>query len=77
MKALAVAIGCLFLPLGGHAVLPASAYDALGTVVPEEKTHWLTTSSGVRHNSTCRYYRTSKGRPCGPDEGRACKICGG
>ena len=39
--------------------------------------YWLTTSSGVRHNSGCRYYRKSKGRPCGKGEGRGCKICGG
>lgn len=39
--------------------------------------YWLTTSSGVRHNSRCRYYMNSNGRPCGPNEGRACKICGG
>ncbi len=42
-----------------------------------EQRHWLTIKSGIRHNSTCRYYRNSKGRPCGPNEGRACKICGG
>ncbi len=39
--------------------------------------YWLTTSSGVRHNSKCRYYKKSKGRPCGPNEGRPCKKCGG
>ena len=39
--------------------------------------YWLTTSSGVRHNSSCRWYEKSKGRPCGPNEGKACKICGG
>lgn len=39
--------------------------------------HWITTSSGIRHNSSCRYYENSKGRHCGPTEGRACKICGG
>src|SRR5664280_931320 len=39
--------------------------------------YWLTISSGVRHNSSCRYYMNSKGRQCGPNEGRACKICGG
>ena len=46
---------------------------------PQARTdsHWLTTSSGVRHNSRCRYYQNSKGRPCGPQEGRACKTCGG
>ena len=43
----------------------------------DSQSHWITSSSGVRHNSSCRYYRNSKGRPCGPGEGRACKICGG
>ncbi|MBI2514485.1 MAG: hypothetical protein HYV96_21125 [Opitutae bacterium] len=42
-----------------------------------EKTYWLTTKSGVRHNSKCRYYQNSHGSPCTKDEGRACKICGG
>ena len=40
-------------------------------------TNWLTTSSSKRHNSSCRYYMNSKGRPCRADEGIACKICGG
>jgi hypothetical protein len=49
---------------------------------PESKTKesdgfWITTSSGVRHNAKCRYFKTSKGRPATKDEGRACKICGG
>jgi septal ring factor EnvC (AmiA/AmiB activator) len=39
--------------------------------------YWITISSGVRHNSSCRYYMNSKGRPCGPNEGRPCKLCGG
>lgn len=38
---------------------------------------WLTAGSGVRHNSTCRYYGKSQGRPCGENEGRPCKRCGG
>lgn len=38
---------------------------------------WLTTSSGIRHNSTCRYYKKSKGRPCSSSEGRPCQKCGG
>lgn len=39
---------------------------------------WLNTGSNVRHNSGCRYFRnTSKGRPCGTKEGKACGICGG
>ena len=40
--------------------------------------HWLNTSSNVRHNSTCKYFKmTKRGRLCGPDEGKACGICGG
>jgi endonuclease YncB( thermonuclease family) len=39
--------------------------------------YWITISSGVRHNSGCRWYHNSNGRECGPSEGRACKICGG
>ena len=40
-------------------------------------THWLTLSSGKRHNSSCRYFKTSKGRTCSADEGTACRVCGG
>jgi regulator of replication initiation timing len=40
-------------------------------------THWLTTSSNKRHNSNCRWFKNSKGRPCRADEGIPCKICGG
>lgn len=43
----------------------------------ESSNFWITSSSGVRHNEKCRYFKTSKGRPCTKDEGRACKICGG
>ena len=32
--------------------------------------------SGVRHNSGCRYY-SPDAKPCGPDEGRPCGVCGG
>lgn len=32
-------------------------------------------STGKRHNSRCRYY--TPGSPCGPNDGVACKICGG
>lgn len=40
-------------------------------------TNWLTTSSGKRHNSRCRYFKTTIGKLCGPDEGQPCKLCGG
>lgn len=39
--------------------------------------YWLTTSRGKRHNSSCRYYGTTQGRSCGPNEGTPCKTCGG
>lgn len=44
---------------------------------PGEQTHWLTTSSQKRHNKKCRYYKETAGRPCGPTEGKPCKVCGG
>lgn len=47
------------------------------TASKDEKAYWLTTKSGIRHNSTCRYYKNGQGRSCTKDEGRACKICGG
>lgn len=40
--------------------------------------YWLNTSSGSRHNSSCRYYKNTKqGRVCKPSDGKACGICGG
>ena len=38
---------------------------------------WLTSSSKKRHNSSCRYYKTSNGSECGPNDGTPCKSCGG
>ncbi len=38
--------------------------------------YWLS-STGKRHNSSCRYYKSAKGRACGPKDGTACKTCGG
>ena len=43
----------------------------------EDTGYWLATGSKVRHNKRCRNYRKVKGRPCGPNEGRPCKTCGG
>jgi len=63
-------------------VAPVQSQDSTTVQTPttqqKAKTgYWITTSSGVRHNSSCRYYMNSKGRNCGANEGRACKICGG
>lgn len=59
---------------------PAAAFGAAkkppSQEQPEGGSHWLS-STGKRHNSSCRYFKSSKGRPCGPGEGVACKICGG
>jgi hypothetical protein len=38
---------------------------------------WLTSSSKKRHNSSCRYYKNSKGSECGQNDGIPCKSCGG
>jgi regulator of replication initiation timing len=38
---------------------------------------WLTSSSKKRHNSSCRYYKTSNGSECGANDGTPCKLCGG
>jgi len=47
------------------------------TVQPQSTGYWITSSSRKRHNSSCRYYQNSNGRPCTADEGIPCKICGG
>jgi hypothetical protein len=38
--------------------------------------YWIS-GTGKRHNRKCRYFGTGKGHACGPNEGVACKICGG
>ena len=39
---------------------------------------WLNTSSIVRHNRTCEYFKNTKsGRFCGANEGKPCGQCGG
>lgn len=62
-------------PAAENVEIPEASVEASREAVG--LTHWLTTSSGKRHNNRCRYYKTSAGRPCGPNEGTPCKICGG
>ena len=38
---------------------------------------WLSTNSQRRHNSGCKNFKRTRGRPCTKDEGRPCGICGG
>ena len=62
---------------GAITVLADSSVDRADEQ-PATKTHWLNTASNTRHNATCRYFRkTKRGRMCEPDEGKACKLCGG
>lgn len=59
-----------------HPVAPWDFRHPPKTAASTDK-HWLTTSSGVRHNASCEWFGRSKGRPCAPTEGRPCTICGG
>lgn len=38
---------------------------------------WLSTNSMKRHNSGCKNFKKTRGRPCTKDEGQPCGICGG
>ncbi|HLV32501.1 MAG TPA: hypothetical protein VKY57_13110 [Chitinispirillaceae bacterium] len=53
--------------------------DSVSTTESTEKDtgYWCTKSGNKRHNSSCRYYKASQGRPCGPNDGIPCKLCGG
>ena len=43
----------------------------------KETGYWISAKTKVRHNKRCRNYRRVKGYPCGPNDGRPCKACGG
>jgi regulator of replication initiation timing len=67
---------------GGVAAAAANPVIVVPTNQPNAEsktplTHWFTTSNGRRHNTRCRYFKTTEGRRCGPREGKACKLCGG
>lgn len=58
--------------------LPNALYKATTTApLNSNKTYWLTTSSKIRHNSTCQYFNRSRGEFCEKNKGIACKKCGG
>lgn len=57
------------------AVGPAPAAGSQSTA-PRGGSFWLS-STGKRHNASCRYYGSGKGRSCGASDGVACKVCGG
>jgi hypothetical protein len=62
---------------GTAAVAPAQKTRAI-PAPKVECNYWVNTSSGVRHNASCRWFKNTKaGRCCGKSEGRACGTCGG
>lgn len=72
LLACAILIGAPLLAVSTPKKAPAEKEQT-----PAETGYWLTIKSGIRHNTKCRYYKNSQGKPCAKDEGRACKICGG
>lgn len=61
-------------------VLPDRMVEPVATPdlgVGEETGYWLSQKSKIRHNARCRNYRKVKGRPCGPKDGKPCRMCGG
>jgi uncharacterized iron-regulated membrane protein len=69
-------------PQAQTAVAPAASTPSTSVRQPAsapaaQQGYWMTSSSSKRHNSSCRFYGTTKGRPCGPNDGTACKNCGG
>jgi outer membrane murein-binding lipoprotein Lpp len=53
----------------------SSANSFTSTTSTQTGLSYTISSTGKRHNSRCRYF--GSGRPCGPNEGIPCKICGG
>ena len=66
-------LGLTIYPIdGGGVSVSSSKPRAVG-----EKEFWIT-SSGKTHNSSCRYYGTTKsGRYSDKPSGDSCKVCGG
>lgn len=78
-----IVVFALALTLLSAATLPA-AESKSSTSAPAAKNataetgYWINTKSHIRHNKSCRYYGKGKNaQACGPNEGKACKICGG
>jgi endonuclease YncB( thermonuclease family) len=60
----------------GAWALNTGGIETNGYQIPLEAGYRIT-KSGVRHNAKCRYYDSPSAVPCGKDDGRPCKICGG
>lgn len=55
----------------------AAATAATSAVTNGAVQYWVSHSSKKRHNSTCKYFKKSKGYLTTEKEGVPCKICGG
>lgn len=58
--------------------LNTSTNESLSTDRPTATgSYWMTASSNKRHNDSCRFFKNTNGKICGPEEGTACLRCGG
>ena len=57
-----------------NAGVPGTALPVLARDVQEKP---LESTAHIRHNPKCRNYRKVKGHPCGPNDGKPCRACGG
>ena len=56
---------------------PASVSVTNQVPADTEQAEYRISASGIRHNKNCRFFNGATTRPCGPNDGRPCKICGG
>ena len=56
---------------------PDSLRIDMNAASAENPKYWITESSGKTHNSSCRYYKKSKGHGSDTPSGNDCKVCGG
>lgn len=62
---------------GKTAAATASSPAAAPATATAAQQYWITSSSGKTHNSSCRYYGSSKGYYAAKGTGNNCKVCGG
>jgi cell division protein FtsB len=56
---------------------PQNQSDSTSPTEKENTGYRCSKSGNKRHNPSCRYYKSSNVRPCGPHDGIPCKLCGG
>ena len=73
----AIILAVFIIWLGLYKIMLADN-DGSAKVDTEEKKYWRTKSSGMVHNSKCRWYHKSKGEAVAAEPGDLdCSICGG